>query len=396
MSEFNFGTESAEKYLYGTQSLAFMLANPTIHLIFFWEVSRLWLISFNLHHLNSSKNEKWKSQIDTNIANNDWYIKNKNTFGNQKKVIIAAGFWWLITVTLIDIGYYVNYDLGTVVGAFFMFLSVVAAFYIYYQCRNYYTLQDNLLFYYEFRATIIIWGISFVLFFVAEIIRMMDGGPVTLTISLSINGYCSIFALCAPSLLSTIWIPHKFTVRNKQMRDIFIMIKSKSIDEDSVTGNQEPNDKKLFETLKDEQKFEKFIQFMFRDFSSEAMLGYIEMVQFKERFVKEINYKEETSCDYMNSLYDNVPKSSIVYDAKDDTKGIERMKKVAHSLCDKYISVNSEFEVNIAWKLRKKVILLADTNWDMEIKDFICVFDRVLYDLFAFMKQSFERFLCHD
>ena len=153
-----------------------------------------------------------------------------------------------------------------------------------------------------------------------------------------------------------------------------------------------PDKQKLFEILKNEQQFELFIQFMFRDFSSEAILGYIEMVQFKECFVKEMDYKEAVDCIYTNSLYANVPKSSIVYDDKSDNKGIERMKRVASRLCDKYIRIGSEHEVNIAWRVRKKLISLNDRGWNMETKDFISVFDEVLSDLFWFMRQSFERF----
>ena len=105
-----------------------------------------------------------------------------------------------------------------------------------------------------------------------------------------------------------------------------------------------------------------------------------------------MEYKEVFGCIYMNSLYENVPKSSIVYENKNEKKGIERMKKVAGCLCDKYIRIGSEHEVNIAWRVRKKLISLNDRGWNMETKDFISVFDEVLNDLFWFMRQSFERF----
>ena len=394
----NFGNKNLEKYLWGPRSIAFLCFCPMQHLIWWLELSRLWLISYNLHYLNALKNEKWKSQIDANIANNDWYIRNKNKYGNARRVVPVAMIWWLVIVTLIDIGYYFDFRLGTVINSIFYLQGVAIAVFIYYRCRNYYILQDNLLFYYEFKATMTIWLVLLPLFFIGATIRFVSLETTMQIISSNIIGFTAIFSLFAPSLLSTLWIPLKFIASRKQQSQTLVTIK-KSI-EMSITDDEldavNPDafyNTELLDTLKNQQQFERFIQFMFRDFSSEAMLGYIEMVQFKECFVKEMDYKKEIDCIYVNSLYENVPKSSIVYDGKDDMKGIERMKRVADKLCDKYIRIGSEYEVNIAWSLRKKLIALAENNWNMEMKDFISVFDRVLYDLFAFMKQSFERFM---
>merc|ERR1712003_173997 len=111
--------------------------------------------------------------------------------------------------------------------------------------------------------------------------------------------------------------------------------------------DEAPDKPKLLEILRDEEQFELFIQFMFRDFTSEAILGFIEMVQFKECFVDEMEFADSVDCAYMHSLYDNVPKSSIVYDDSCRDEGMERMKKIAHGICNKYIKVGSEYEVNL-------------------------------------------------
>merc|ERR1712032_223061 len=120
------------------------------------------------------------------------------------------------------------------------------------------------------------------------------------------------------------------------------------------------------------------------------MLGYIEFVQFKECFVAEMEIKD-TVCCYIGSLYENVPKSSIVY-AKRNEKGIERMKEIASALCEKYIRIDSEYEVNIASRLRQKLVSMNDSDWKMDTNDFVSVYDEVLDDLFRFVRQSFHRF----
>ena len=386
----DFGSNSSQIYLWGSRSIAFLCLCPMVFLITGLEISRLWLISYNLHYLNSSKNEKWKSQIDTNIANNDWYIRNKNTFGNQKKVIIAAISWSVLVGIIVDVGYYLNYDIGNLINSIFLLLAMCIAFYIFYQCRTYKNLQDNLLFYYELRVTVSIWGIGLILFVITAILEFAAASKKgMLTITDNLYGYNAMLTICLPSILSTLWIPHKLITSHKNRRQALVrhieMSVTASVSEETL------DDTKLFETLKNEQQFELLIQFMFRDFSSEAILGYIEMVQFKWRFVKVMDYKEDIDCIYMNSLYENAPKSSIVYDDKSEYKGIEKMKKVAGLLCDKYIRAGSEYEVNIAWKLRKKLVSLSDSNWQLEKHEFLCVFDRVLDELFTLMKQSFER-----
>ena len=194
----------------GDPIFSFLFGPPFYDFIFLIEPSRLWLISYNLHYLNASKNEKWKSQIDTNIANNDWYIRNKNTFGNQKKVVTAVMIWWFFAVIVVDIAYYIDYThIGSFTNSFVFLIQLTPMYLVCYQCRKYKQLQDNLLFYYEFTATIIIWTIGFGSYCVAEAIRVLNGGSHTLLV-ITIYGCVAIFSLSTASLLSTLWIPFKF------------------------------------------------------------------------------------------------------------------------------------------------------------------------------------------
>lgn len=407
----NFGSVSVQPYLWGNKSIAFQSANPFIYFIGLLEMSRLYLISFNLHFLNASKNEKWKSQIDTSIANKNWYIRNKQRYGNPRKAVTFFMLVWLIVAVTVDISYYIDYNIGTIANACFFFSGISTIFFIYWQCRHYHALDDNLLFHYEFRATVIIWVLSVVFFVIAEALRIISGDKYEWKLIAGIiNGIVSVFASVAPSLLSTLWIPRKFAGLASGHRETLVSMTigiEMGHDTDNGTVNcdagqdetmNSSSDRKLFSVLKNEQRFEKFVQWMYRDFSSEAILGFIEMVQFKKCFVEEMDYQnwDSSGCLYMDSLYTNVPKSSIVY--SDDAyeangKGMERMKRVAHRLCDKYVRVNAEFEVNIAYKLRKKISLIADGDFCVSGDEFFKLFDRVLDDLFTFMRQSFERYM---
>eukprot|EP01084_Bolivina_argentea_P306107 528892_1 len=53
----NFGIPSASYFFYGPAELIVL---PFTHAIGCIEVSRVWLVSYSLHYLHSSQNEKWK------------------------------------------------------------------------------------------------------------------------------------------------------------------------------------------------------------------------------------------------------------------------------------------------------------------------------------------------
>lgn len=378
-------------------SIPYLSGTFFIFLISLLEFSRLWLMSYNLHHLNASKNEMWKSQIDTNIINKNWYIRNKKRYGSQRNVLIVALIYCVLVTVVVDISYVIDWNIGTLANLFCFSTIVTAIFVIFYQIRSYNYLQDNLLFFYELKITVGIWAIGVCIFVIAELVRFIfSKSKAVWLIANIINTIGALCALCGPSLLSTLWIPHKFT---KSDRRDTIKLVSKVVSNSKLSTtcvideNESPDKQAIFEILKNEQEFETFVQWMYRDFSSEAILAYIEMVQFKECSVKELQWKSAVDCVYMGSLYPNVPKSSIVYgDDGVDSNGMERMKRVATRLCDKYVKVGSKYEVNISYRLRNKIVSSSDTGWKVDTGEFILIFDAILDELFWFMRQSFERF----
>ena len=70
----------------------------TGHAIVISEFARLWLISYDLNYLNSSSNEIWKSKINPSQydATNNFYLKHKHNFGNQKWIMQRFCIWWII------------------------------------------------------------------------------------------------------------------------------------------------------------------------------------------------------------------------------------------------------------------------------------------------------------
>ena len=182
---------------------------------------------------------------------------------------------------------------------------------------------------------------------------------------------------------------------------------------------------KLRETLNDEQKCEAFIDWMYREFSSEVILSFLEIVQFKQ-FVKEQIGKICVAGDadpYDFELYDGMPKSSIIYDTFPIHEGViqgitissivavcslskdsgsaasplenplMRCKQIAHLFFEKYIDYHSEHEINISGPLRNKYVELEQGQYEaMELEQFVTLYDEVIAEMMKYQAESYRRF----
>merc|ERR1712154_754862 len=110
--------------------------------------------------------------------------------------------------------------------------------------------------------------------------------------------------------------------------------------------------------FRDVDKFSAFVQFMYKEFSSESILCFIEFSQFKTEVMDFISGHDAilftnlaNRNDYVDLFADDMVQSSIVYfDNGDGGKlnSIQGLRKIAHLLYGKYIALNSAFEVNIS------------------------------------------------
>ena len=145
--------------------IAFGVA-PLLHFAWIAEVTRLWLISYDLHYLHSSQNQQWKSIVDASCADGDWYIKNKNKYGSRQYLIPRVCVFCLFVSTIVMISYRICYPRGLFfvaafcVDGFFCGLDVISVFYLYYQCRDHEKLNDCLYFWYEIKITAPVWAVA--------------------------------------------------------------------------------------------------------------------------------------------------------------------------------------------------------------------------------------------
>ena len=126
----------------------------------------------------------------------------------------------------------------------------------------------------------------------------------------------------------------------------------------------------------------------------------------------EVNVLKEDE-EQQNSLSSNDQSFDSKYDKKQkETLKIKNiLKKQARKIYDKYIAVGSQYEVNIAWTIRNRIIKLfngdhyhqnekrrrsnnnvkMDLN-EFEFNDYIELYDCVCNEMYKLMKDSFDRF----
>ena len=222
-----------------------------------------------------------------------------------------------------------------------------------------------------------------------------------------------------PSLLSTLWIPWKVSTMKEWIEGGHMV----TLEMQHSSGDFR---KTMQLILNDAQKCEAFIDWMYREFSSEAILSFVEFVQFRQ-FVKEEIGKTDglnitvDSSPYDFALYDGMPKSSIIYDTSrfdhemtrsspvdvspssaelsSDTNLPEnllmssRCKKIAHLLFVKYINYHSEHEVNISGRLRETYVNLEQTEYEgINVVQFVTLYDDVIAEMMKYQSESYMRF----
>lgn len=187
---------------------------------------------------------------------------------------------------------------------------------------------------------------------------------------------------------------------------------------------------KLGDVLSHKKGFESFIQHLSSEFSIENLLCLVELSQFQmfiyqyllnKGIINEYNNNDDDDIFATQIIWpENVPRSLIVYgeNDKDDKLDYDNdmqfyyvCKKKAKLLFEKYINTSSEYEVNLSYTVRNKLISLMrnESLWmlnnnkyqrnkqnknveKMSLTDLLHIFDTVIGEVFSLMQDAFNRF----
>ena len=396
-----------------------VLTAYTMSIVLIIEACRIWLISYDLQYLHSSKNQKWKTVIDTSYAEMNWYLQNRGKWGNQQYVIKLGFIYYIITSTAVPVMTFVitpifdiHHIYVFVLQGACLFVPVTIPIYLFVTTpRN---LRDQFLFFYEFTWLVIIVLSGILLAIIC--FALIWFGYWTLGWAVAMM---EMIYSCVPSLLSTIWIPWKVHL----MKEWDDGRRITALDLDHSPGDFRET---LQAILIDEQKCEAFIDWLQREFSGEVILSFLEFLQFR-KFVKDEIGKTDGMYDtgdmdpYDFALYDAIPQSTIVYDTFRIDEGnlqfsavevsspsaaakipstsdipenpLMRCKRIAHLLFKKYIDYHSEHEINISAKLRNKYFHRNRVQYKtMGLEQFVTLFDDPMAEMMQYQSQSYMRF----
>ena len=280
-------------------------------------------------------------------------------------------------------------------------------------------LQDQLLFHWEFKYSAVVFAVGLFSMIVPFIVDFVVNGNFYVVFTLM--SCIGVIRHATPSLLSTLVIPYKVNTMaewNGGARTLRIETKESS-------GSF---DQKLREILNDEKNCEAFVDWMYREFCSEAILSFLECVQFRKYVEEEIGKMNGSglvggdSESFNFTLYEGMPISSIVYDSfslgqdgKNEVtlsssssvssvrhlvsscspmeKVLERCKKIAHLLFNKYIDHAAPHEINISSRLRAKYVDLEESDYDgVKLEQFLTLYDDVISEMMKYQAQSYRRY----
>ena len=387
-----------------------------VQITYIIEACRIWLISYDLHYLHSSKNQQWKTVIDEQYAEKDWYLQNRGKWGNKKYVGRLGFMYYIVTSTAVFTTNWTTSQLGigqiTVFGLQGLCYIVPVFIPIYLYMKTPRDLQDQLLFHFEFTYTVIILKIGTFLSCLSMVFFCIGLWTLAWTLVMMVMIYQHIL-----SLLSTLVIPRK----------VCMMIEW---DEGGPTAKleMEVSSGDFRETMQsvliDEQKCEAFVDWMYREFSSEVILSFLEFIQFRKFVNEEIKKMDGVDIDgdsdpYDFALFGGMPQSSIIYnsfqfdeavvpsdlvdvpslsadvesDGSPTQNPLIRCKRIAQLLFEKYIDYDAQHEINISGRLRDKYVEMERMEYDgMDLKQFVTVYDEVISEMMKYQSESYMRF----
>lgn len=192
-------------------TLSARILNMTLaHFIVDIEATRLWLIHYDLSYLHSSKNQKWKVLIDPSFAEKNWYLRNRDRFGNKRYIFTRAVLYFIFetsaTVTIYAYTQTSNIQylkFANLVDAVLFIAPLVLINTTYWKSPK--ELDDELYFHFEYRTSAIMMTCGFALYVAAVI----AGALISVQLEYILVVIAMIVAVALPSMISTFLIPFK-------------------------------------------------------------------------------------------------------------------------------------------------------------------------------------------
>ena len=240
--------------------------------------------------------------------------------------------------------------------------------------------------------------------------------------------FIGYFALFCALLFSTIYVTHKLQtiIQNdsysvRTIKNVTVIALNNQLNR----SNNDTADIKLVDVLSNNHGFELFMMHLGIELSTEILLCLVELIQFQQ-YVQRQNWNssqclkqslfewiEFPSCvplsfivNYYNEYSDlsvhnlNVHNLSVqlIDEYNQDVNALLRVLKVrARALFKKYIDSNAKYQVNLSYRIRRKIEVMIDDmmqkdDHEISMESLLYLFDDACNSLYSLMKDAFRRF----
>eukprot|EP01083_Nonionella_stella_P172208 590232_1 len=404
-----------------------------VHPFLFAEIAlnttRYWLIFYAITYNYYVKTNKWRNVINPTTYSSNWFINNKDKYGNFRYLRCRVIMFTVLSYLLIVPPYilrplvpqthqfYILWVLALLIYILFIIIMPIALD-TYMLCKVP-DVEDNIGLRHELRFTIT--------FFV---LILTSTAVVTVTVSQTTGGkghmHGTIFYLwfTLSRLMLTIrtqchtrWplltfqeiIMDRFS-ETKQMElahQNTLLIEGDDHELKFAVGaasNQKYIRLEMRDVLQRQKMFDAFMQQLLSEYCAECLLCIIEFIQFKEKIAtdhKHNEFKSNANVSTVLALPAVCPKSAIVYQL-DDSGHASEYKRVALRLYQKYIRIGAEWEINIDYQNRNryKKMFGNEETWNSTdeydaidgLLKLYTLFDPCIDSMMSLMSSAFNRF----
>jgi len=373
-----------------------------------FSIIKAWMIYYKEKWSYFTLQSEWQRIINekTDKVDTNWFIRNNQKYGSARYVTKISVAYHSICLSVCIV--------GMIADHFKLFPNVVYAlivlpflpsivFYLFVVCKTTRSklIQDPFSIHWERKLHSRLQLLLFASVLIVSPLQMLHptaGWLVSSAIPITI-----LYAMIHVSTFSlyTRWrrLAFAFDTNDDAEKSFSRVISLSSANSaNSASNSQLKNKITLQMVLSKDKPFNLLMRHLFREYSSEILLSLIEIQQYATYLQSQMEATVATveSQYYDISLPKSVPISSIVEDETTDF----RMK--AYRLYQKYIRVESEYEVNISWEHHNRFAAVMDDvdflmrNQALDMADFHAMFVVVQKEMMRLLKCSFQRFAQRD
>ena len=394
------------------------LWNPSMFFSLFLGMLRLWLLFYDIEFSSSMSNVKWKQIITTNMTTlrrDQWFIAHRKGLGNKRYLMKwAIGCAAVISVATITNSYLEHWGYTDIRGYVWVaaVLYVLALLIILVLFLDMPHFDDIFCVHREFQILSCCSAVGITSYIINETIRHIIGDPLWIQTNQFVIWIYGSFTI---PFISSFWV-----LRQIRMTGLTSPRSIPSSDDVDAFGfpdkmemgpivTEKSGSKSMVrkrdsfkmpaameDILADASFLNQIAKHLVSELSTECLLSLIEFQQFKSHLIECLKIDDLSTKEIWFKLAESVPLSDIVH--HEEQTDLKSFRRRARDLYEKYVMVDSDFEINIPDKMRRQLHSLMgnESKWmdksDISPVNLANVFDGVMMEMKKLLKYSRLRF----